>query len=93
MGNKALTQKLILDILSSNTIDEKIALRNQVVILFKDCSFEMQTPVAIRLNTALDLKESIDNYITHDNTSTRMALKNSYTIISQLLCEDVKIAG
>ena len=93
MGNKTLMQKLILEILSSDTIDKKILLRNQVVILFNDCKFEEHTPVAIRLNTALDLKESIDNYITHDNTSTREVLKNRYTFISQLLCNEVKIAG
>lgn len=93
MGNKTLMQKLILDILSSDFIDVRIALRNQVVILFRDCKFVAGTPVAIRMNTALDLKESIDNYITHDNASTREALKNSYTIMNQLLCEDVKIAG
>jgi len=93
MDNKTLIQKLILDILASDNIDNKRTIRNQVVELFKDSKLVNHTPVAIRLNTTLELKETIDNYITHDNTATREALKNMYSFVSQLLCDDVKVAG
>lgn len=93
MNNKTQIQKLILEILASDNIDHKRTIRNQVVELFKDSKLVNHTPVAIRLNTSLELKEVIDNYITHDNTTTREALKNMYTFVSQLLCDDAKIAG
>jgi len=92
MDNKTLIQKLMLDILASDNIDDKRAIRNQVVELFKEAKLVQHTPVVIRLNTSLELKEKIDNYITHDNTSTRDDLKNMYTFVSQLLCNDVKVA-
>ncbi|PHS07182.1 MAG: hypothetical protein COA88_09305 [Kordia sp.] len=93
MDNKNLIQKLILDILASDNIDYKRTTRNQVVELFKDSTLVNHTPVVIRLNTTLELKETIDNYITHDNTASREALKNTYSFVSQLLCDDVKNAG
>lgn len=93
MGNKTLILKLILEILASDSIDEKITMRNQLVKLFKDCEFEKYAPLPIRLNAAFDLKESIDNYITHDNTSTKEMLQKSYSDISLMLTDDVKLAG
>jgi len=92
MDNKTLIQKLILDILASDNIEGKRTIRNQVVEVFKEAKLVSHTPVVIRLNTLLELKETIDNYITHDNTSTRDDLKNMYTFVSQLLCEDVKVS-
>ena len=90
MDSKTLIQKLILDILASDNIEDKRTIRNQVVEVFKEAKLVNHTPMVIRLNTLLELKETIDNYITHDNTSTRDNLKNMYTFVSQLLCEDVK---
>jgi len=92
MDNKILIQNLIQEILASDNIDDKRAMRNQVVELFKESRLVNYTPVAIRLNTSLELKETIDNYITHDNTATREALKSMYQFVSELLCDDVKIA-
>lgn len=92
MDNKILIQKLILDILASDNIDAKRTMRNQVVELFKGSKLVNHTPVAIRLNTSLELKEAIDNYITHDNTASRETLKNMYSFVSQLLCDEAKLA-
>ena len=90
MDNKTLIQKLILDILASDSIDDKRTMCNQVIELFKESKFVSHTPVVIRLNTALELKETIHNFITHDNSSSREALKNMFTFVSQLLGEEVK---
>ncbi len=92
MNNKAAIQKLILEILASDNIEVKRVKRNEVVDLFKAAELVCHTPVAIKLNTALELKEVIDNYITHDNTSTKEALKNMYSFISQLFPDDIKVA-
>lgn len=88
MNNKAQIQKLILDVLASNNIDDKRRAGNQVIELFKESKLVDHTPVAIKMNTSLELKEAIDNFITHDNSNTRDALKNSYSFISQLLHDD-----
>jgi len=92
MDNKTLIQKLILDILASDNIDDKRTIGIQVVEVFKESELVNHTPVAIKLNTSLELKETIDSYITHDNASTRDALKNMYTFVSQLLCDDVMVS-
>ena len=91
MNDKTTIQKLILEILASSNIDVKRAKRNQAVELFKGSTLVSHTPVAIKLNTALELKEVIDNFITHDNPSTKEALKNMYSFISQLLPDEVKV--
>jgi len=90
MDNKTLIQKLILEILASDSIDNKTILCNQVVELFKESKFVSHTPMVVRLNTSLELKETIHNFITHDNSSSREALKNMFTFVSQLLDEGVK---
>ncbi|MGB1270142.1 MAG: hypothetical protein ACPG45_10440 [Flavobacteriaceae bacterium] len=92
MNNKAAIQKLILEILASDNIEVKRRKRNEVVELFKTAELVSHTPVAIKMNTALELKEVIDNYITHDNTSTKEVLKNMYSFISQLFPDEVKVA-
>jgi len=93
MSNKTLIQKLILEILASDNIDDKRAKRNQIVALFKKSKLVNYTPVAIRLNTSLKLKETIDNYITHDNTASREALKKMSSLVNQLLCDVVRNTG
>jgi len=93
MDNKTLIQKLTLEILASDNIDDKRVKRNQVVELFKGAKLVNHTQIAIRLNTSLELKETIDNYITHDNTTSREALKNMYSFVSQLLCKDCGLNG
>lgn len=89
--NATSIQKLILEIIASDNIDDKRSKRNQVVELFKESKLVEYTPVAIRLNTALELKEAIDNFIVHDNPSSRDALKNIYSFVSQLLCTNVNV--
>jgi len=93
MDNATLIQKLILEIIATNNIDEKRSKRNQVLELFKESKLVEYTPVAIRLNTTLELKETIDNFITHDNYTSREALKNMYAFVSQLLCEENLVMG
>jgi len=85
-------QRLIQEILLSNTIDEKRAKRNQVISLFKEAELVDCTPVVIRLNTTLALKEAIDNFMVHDNPSSRESLTQTYAIVSQLLVNDFKAA-
>lgn len=92
MNNTALIQRLILEILASDNIDEKRSKGAEVVTLFKTSKLVDFTPVAIRLNTTLELKEAIDNFITHDNSTTREGLKQMFSFISQLLCNDDKAA-
>jgi len=92
MNSKALLQKLILDILASDNIESKRTISNQIVEVFKESKLVMNTPVATRLNTSLELKETIDNYITHDNTASRNDLKSMHTFVSNLLCDEVKVA-
>lgn len=91
MNNKTTIQKLILEILASGNIEVKRTKRNEVVGLFKESKLVSHTPVAIKLNTALELREVIDNFITHDNTSSKESLKNMYSFISQLLPDEVKL--
>ena len=85
MNNAVLIQKLIQEILTSTTVDEKREMRNQVVQLFKESELVEYTPVVIRLNTTLALKEAIDNFMVHDNTSSREALKSTLARANQLL--------
>jgi hypothetical protein len=91
MNDKAIIQKLILEILTSNSIEVKRTKQNEVVGLFKDSKLVSHTPVAIKLNAALGLREVIDNFITHDSPSTKDALQNMYSFISQLLPDEVKV--
>jgi len=92
MKNQVTIQCLIQEILLSNTIDEKRAKRNQVIKLFKEAELVEFTPVVIRLNSTLALQEAIDNFMVHDNTSSREALSNTYAIVSELLVNDFKAA-
>ncbi len=88
MNKKVQIQKLLLEVLASKSIDDKRRSGNQAIKLFRDAKLIAQTPVALKLNTSLELKEAIDNFITYDNSNTRDALKNSYSFISQLLHDD-----
>jgi hypothetical protein len=90
MNHKTAIQKLMLEILASSNIDVKRNKRNQVVELFKNSKLVSHTPIAIKMNTALELKEVIDNFITHDNSLSKVALKNMYSFVSQLFPDDVK---
>ena len=92
MNNQITMQRLVQEILLSNTIDEKIAKRNQVITLFKEADLIKSTPVVIRLNTILALQEAIDNFMVHDNYSSREALTNTCAIVSELLTNDSKAA-
>ena len=92
MNHKAQIQKLILEVLASNNVDDKRRAGNQAIELFKGAKLIDQTPVAIKMNTSLELKEAIDNFITHDNSITREALKNSYSFISQLLHDEKAVS-
>jgi len=92
MDNKILIQKLIQEILASNNVDEKREKRNKVVTLFKESRLVECTPVVVRLNTMLALKEAIDSFIVHDNPSSREILESTYTIVSQLLCDNCQAA-
>jgi len=92
MKNQVTIQCLIQEILLSNTIDEKRTKRNQVIKLFKEAELVEFTPVVIRLNSTLALQEAIDNFMVHDNTSSREALSNTYAIVSELLVNDFKAA-
>jgi len=85
MENAILIQKLIQEILTSNTVDEKREKRNKVVQLFRESEMIECTPVVIRLNTTLALKEAIDNFMVHDNKSSREALKSVFAVADQLL--------
>ena len=92
MNNRVTIQRLIQEILLSNTIDEKRAKRNQVITLFKEAELIKSTTVIIRLNTTLALQEAIDNFMVHDNCSSREALTNAYKVVSDLLVNDFKAA-
>ena len=92
MDNTTLIQKLIQEILASNNVDEKREKRNKVVELFKESRLVECTPVVVRLNTTLALKEAIDSFIVHDNPSSREILENTYAIVSELLCDNCKAA-
>lgn len=88
MDNKIIIQQLILEILASDNIDEKRSKGKQAIELFKASKLVDYTPVAIRLNTILELKEAIDSFIVHDNTTSRENLKAMYVFISQLMCDN-----
>jgi len=94
MNNKAQIQKLLLEILSSNRIDEKIGKKELVVLLFKETELVAYTPVAIKMNTVLELKDGIDNFIVQDNMVSRERLKALYVFVSQLMVDekDIKVA-
>jgi len=94
MNHKSQIQKLLLEVLSSNLIDEKISKRELVVQLFKETELVAYTPVAIKMNTFLELKEVIDNFIVQDNMVSRERLKALYVFVSQLMVDenDTKVA-
>jgi len=92
MNNQVIIQRLIQEILLSNTIDEKRAKKNQVIAFFKEAELVKFTPVVIKLNTTLALQEAIDNFMVHDNYSSREALTNICAIVSGLLVDDFKAA-
>jgi predicted glycosyltransferase len=92
MNNQDTIHRLIQEILLSNTIDEKRTKKNQVIKLFKEAILVKSTPVVVRLNNTLALQEAIDNFIVHDNYSSRQALTNTYSIVSELLVNDFKAA-
>ena len=92
MNTPVTLKNLIQEILLSNTIDEKREKRNQVITLFKEAEFVKHTPVVIRLNATLALKEAIDNFMVHDNSSSRESLADTCAIISRLLVNNFKAA-
>ena len=92
MKIKTQIQQLITEILSANTVDQKRMLGNQTIELFKQADFINNTPVAIKLNTTLELKEAIDNFCINDNLTNREALNNILESVNQLLVDD-KIAS
>ncbi|MFD0964266.1 hypothetical protein [Pseudofulvibacter geojedonensis] len=92
MKIKTQIQHLISEILIANTIDLKRSLGNQTIELFKQANLINNTPVAIKLNTTLELKEAIDNFCINDNLTNRDALNNILESINQLLVDD-KIAS
>ena len=91
MKIKTQIQHLISEIHIANTIDPKRSLGNQTIELFKQANFINNTPVAIKLNTTLELKEAIDNFCINDNLTKREALNNILESINQLMVDD-KIA-
>jgi len=88
MNHKSQIQKLLLEILSSNVIDEKISKKELVVNLFKETELAAYTPVAIKMNTVLELKDGIDNFIVQDNMVSRERLKTLYVFVSQLMVDN-----
>lgn len=89
MNHKSEIQKLILEILSSKVIDEKTSKRELVVQLFKETELVAYTPVALKINTVLELKDGIDSFIVHDSMTSREALKALYVFVSQLMVDAV----
>lgn len=94
MIHKVQIQKLLLEILSCKTIDEKISKKELVMKLFKETKLVAHTPVAIKVNTILELKDGIDNFIVQDNLVSREHLKALYVFVSQLMLDehDTKVA-
>jgi len=88
MNHKTQIQKLLLEILSSNIIDKKISKRELVVELFKETELVAYTPVAIKMNTVLELKDGVDNFIVQDNMASRERLKSLYVFVSQLMVDE-----
>lgn len=88
MNNKTQIQKLLLEILASDTIDEKVSKKTLLVKLFKETKLVDYTPVAIKMNSVLELKDGIDNFIVQDNMVSRERLKALYVSVSQLMTED-----
>ena len=92
MGNSTLMKKLIQEILASNNVDEKREKRNKVVALFKDAELVKYTPIVVKLNITLALKEAIDSFIVHDNPSSRKTLESTCETVSELLCDNCQAA-
>lgn len=91
MNYKAQIQQLLLEILSSNIIDEKISKKQLVVKLFKKTELVAYTPIAIKMNAILELKDGIDNFIVQDNMISRERLKGLYVCVSQLMVDKIDI--
>lgn len=89
MNLKTQIQKLLQELLLTKTVDEKRYLGNQIIKLFKQAEFVSNTPVAIRLNTSLQLKEILDNFTINDNSTNREALKNVFNLIEPLIANDL----
>ena len=51
MDNKTQIQKLILEVLASNSVDDKRRTGNQVIELFRGSKLVAHTPVALKMNT------------------------------------------
>lgn len=88
MNHKAQIQNLLIEILASDTIDEKVSKKTLLVRLFKETKLVDYTPVAIKMNTVLELKDGIDNFIVQDNMVSRERLKALYVSVSQLMADD-----
>ena len=89
MNNKVEIQKLILEILASQVIDEKTRKRQLVVKLFREAELVAYTPVAIKMNTVLELRDGIDSFIVHDSATSRERLKALYVFVSQLMVDSL----
>ena len=92
MNHQALLDKQILILFASHSIDEKRGLGTEIIELFKEASNSVNIPVAVKLNAMLALREAIDEFITHDNSVSRIALENNYQYISKLLCNSEEAA-
>jgi len=95
MNHKSEIQKLILEILASKIIDEKTSKRELAIELFKETELVAYTPVALKINTILELKDGIDSFIVHDSMTSREGLKALYVFVSQLMVDvvdDSKVA-
>jgi len=91
MNHKSQIKRLLLEILASDTIDEKASKKTLAVKLFKETELVDYTPVAIKMNTILELKDGIDNFIVQDNMASRERLKSLYVFVSQLMVDDHSI--
>jgi len=89
MNHKLEIQKLILEILASKIIDEKTSKRELVIQLFKETELVAYTPVAIKVNTVLELKDGIDSFIVHDSMTSRDYLKALYVFVSELMVDSM----
>jgi len=89
MNHKLEIQKLLLEILASRLIDEKTSKRQLVIQLFKETDLVECTPVAIKMNTILELKDGIDSFVVHDSMASRERLKALYVFVSQLMIDEL----
>jgi len=89
MNHKTEIQKLILEILASQVIDEKTSKRKLVIQLFKETELVAYTPVAIKMNTILELRDGIDSFVVHDSMVSRERLKALYVFVSQLMLDRI----